>query len=464
MDETELTPANENPWYIMMTIYGEQEEKIDWELAEKNSAFWNGWLLSNLDDKGRKSVLATTGLVDGFRDITFRDSDAAKKLFYKRIGREDHQLEMPQRNQTADLSETVFDRPVILPSAYFFGINAKNSVFQKSVNFQGGFFSSSIDFHYAQFIGDILWMDAEFEGAVYLEDIVCSGNAHFTNSRFHQSANFGRAAFGAETDFIGATFAREVSFLEVKFSDHVQFVMVQFEGRTHFDGAEFGRDDRSGRCRMDFGFSVCNGPTSFEHAKFASHLPLLTGATLHETTTFTVEMSHWPRRRSLWNAVSLQVFPAHAQSHEHAKASAAKLRHVMAKQALPEEEHFFFRREMHHAARAEPFYKTAHIYLFEVVSDFGYSINRPLVFLAFLWALGALFYWQLADFTKAESASYSFAAMFKFFGFQRTYLLDETNALEAIPWGEPVAATQTVLAFILLFFLGLGLRTRFRLR
>ena len=49
----------------------------------------------------------------------------------------------------------------------------------------------------------------------------------------------------------------------------------------------------------------------------------------------------------------------------------------MAKQALPEEEHFFFRREMHHAARAEPFLKTAHIYLLEAVSDFGNSIVRP---------------------------------------------------------------------------------------
>jgi len=39
-----LRPANENPWYILMTLYGEQEgEEIDWELHEKNRRAWNAW-------------------------------------------------------------------------------------------------------------------------------------------------------------------------------------------------------------------------------------------------------------------------------------------------------------------------------------------------------------------------------------------------------------------------------------
>ncbi|SMX33632.1 hypothetical protein [Octadecabacter ascidiaceicola] len=44
MDERKLTPANENPWYILMTLYGEQEgARIDKELAEKNRDAWNKW-------------------------------------------------------------------------------------------------------------------------------------------------------------------------------------------------------------------------------------------------------------------------------------------------------------------------------------------------------------------------------------------------------------------------------------
>jgi hypothetical protein len=57
----------------------------------------------------------------------------------------------------------------------------------------------------------------------------------------------------------------------------------------------------------------------------------------------------------------------------------------------------------------------------------------------------------------------SFASIFKFLGFQRTYFgMDGFQNVDIIV--QMLTATQTVLSFILLFFLGLGLRTRFRLR
>jgi len=134
----------------------------------------------------------------------------------------------------------------------------------------------------------------------------------------------------------------------------------------------------------------------------------------------------------------------------------------MARQMLPEEEHFFFRREMWAAARAEPLWRTAHIHLYEAVSDFGYSIARPAVLLVLLWVIGTVVYATQVALGWMTAAAYSFSVMFKFFGFQRTYLLEETKLLT--PMMETVSAGQTVLAFVLLFFLGLGLRTRFRLR
>ena len=44
MSETVLTPANANPWYVLMTLYGEQTgEEVDLALHEKNRAAWNAW-------------------------------------------------------------------------------------------------------------------------------------------------------------------------------------------------------------------------------------------------------------------------------------------------------------------------------------------------------------------------------------------------------------------------------------
>ncbi|SLN47087.1 hypothetical protein ROA7450_02326 [Roseovarius albus] len=39
---SDLKPANENRWYVLMTLYGEQDgDEIDWALHEKNVAAWN---------------------------------------------------------------------------------------------------------------------------------------------------------------------------------------------------------------------------------------------------------------------------------------------------------------------------------------------------------------------------------------------------------------------------------------
>ena len=89
-------------------------------------------------------------------------------------------------------------------------------------------------------------------------------------------------------------------------------------------------------------------------------------------------------------------------------------------------------------------------------------MGRPAAGLALLWFAGAAIYTTQAAMGWAKGMAYSFSVMFKFFGFQRAYLWDETIDLSRSL--QVIAGTQTVLAFILLFFLGLGLRTRFRLR
>jgi len=54
-----MKPANENPWYILMTLYGEQEgDEIDRELHKKNRAVWNAWSCQNLTDEERAKLEA----------------------------------------------------------------------------------------------------------------------------------------------------------------------------------------------------------------------------------------------------------------------------------------------------------------------------------------------------------------------------------------------------------------------
>lgn len=41
----DLTPANQNPWYVLMTLYGEQEgEGGDVEIFKENRHAWNTFI------------------------------------------------------------------------------------------------------------------------------------------------------------------------------------------------------------------------------------------------------------------------------------------------------------------------------------------------------------------------------------------------------------------------------------
>ena len=140
----------------------------------------------------------------------------------------------------------------------------------------------------------------------------------------------------------------------------------------------------------------------------------------------------------------------------------------MTRQTLPEEAHFFFRYEMNAAALIGGIGQRLPYGLFCLFSDFGYSIARPVNWLAGVYGLGlgALFGWFAESYNLLHAlglaAVTSFANMLPIFGFQRVYLADVYKALP--PALQLISGAQTVLAFVFLFFLGLGLRTRFRLK
>ena len=85
------------------------------------------------------------------------------------------------------------------------------------------------------------------------------------------------------------------------------------------------------------------------------------------------------------------------------------------------------------------------------------------------WGLGAACYWHyLATQTGqalalGTAAAFSFSNLFQIFGFGRLHF--DTLVMKDLPTVLKVyAGVQTVAALPLLFFLGLGLRQRFRLR
>lgn len=98
---------------------------------------------------------------------------------------------------------------------------------------------------------------------------------------------------------------------------------------------------------------------------------------------------------------------------------------------------------------------------------------RPVVGLAVLWVFGWLlmlmqFQWHCVMGggvckSGAFAAGLSFANLFSFLGFGRLYFGDFFK-VGATTWVILISAVQNILRVIFLFFFGLGLRNRFRLK
>ena len=446
-----LKDANENPWYILMTLHGEQPAQyVDWMLADRNRHLWNAWICQNMDKPERAAMAKDIGVDHDETIWTDEIAKEAASLFEARRGL-NSELKMPSAADRIDLEEIEIRRPLSCQKFIFRDLSLSRSVLRQPADFGDAVFLAPASFNETVFDAD-----ADFTGARFVE------KAGFREARFKLRTFFNSVAFGPFTTFIGARFLDQVYFTAATFDRDVLFSRAHFAGAANFYQCRFGLP-LGGTKSITFANAIFDGPVSFERAKFLQLLPVLANTTLPPSTKLTAEPDHWPRPAGLLNFLTLKTMPKDQQDPAIVKASAAILRHAMARQMLPEEEHFFFRREMHAAARAEPFYKTAHIYLFEALSNFGYSIMRPLGWLALLWGMGAWVYAAKAMMGWGTAAAYSLAATFSFLGFQRLYF--GQGYIEKLPiWVQVFGAAQTVLGFILLFFLGLGLRTRFRLK
>lgn len=96
---TDLKPANENPWYVLMTLYGEQEgDEPDPALHEKNGEAWRYWAAPAGSKREGLANLGYSLGPQGYPD--------AKTLEYETL----YDAEMLRRNGTS-FNIPAFPRP-----------------------------------------------------------------------------------------------------------------------------------------------------------------------------------------------------------------------------------------------------------------------------------------------------------------------------------------------------------------
>ncbi|EAQ47607.1 hypothetical protein MED193_20479 [Roseobacter sp. MED193] len=434
---SKLKPANENPWYVLMTLYGEQEGRnIDPELHEANRKAWNAWAGQKLSDEICANSAKKAGIEE--RELSAW-GNCGTQLRLKFC--EEYSKRNPNVEKVPGLPEPNMK------------ITCGDSVFSKTVDLRKFVIPSEIDLCSARFE-----KDAIFQSTVFLSE------AWFSHATFYESAFFNSARFIERAVFYGSMYFKRCDFVEVIFEGSASFE------RCYFEGVRSRKSDAY--------FYGCNfqKPATFRNAVFRDTYPDFAGAELHEKTSFTahydpleieLDLGLAQRGNTYWPKKTMQ-------DPETARETCATIRHILAKQGLPEDEHFFFRREMHFAGQIGSIWQRLPYLLFGLFSDYGHSIARPALWLAGLWAFGFVAFWgylagccvpaplEAVERPMGAAMGLSFSNLFPLFGFGRTFLAAELAGLPAVL--KVISGFQTVFSVPLLFFLGLGLRQRFRLR
>ncbi|MEQ8710552.1 MAG: hypothetical protein RIC36_16325 [Rhodospirillales bacterium] len=208
-DQIEMRPANENPWYVLATYYGEQTgDRIDEDLHAKNREIWNRWMAAALSDEVRQK------LIDEKRATVaemkpFSAEERWKVWAYCRSP----DLFAPDPATDINFNDTVFASPVSFDNFFFpKTTNFSQSEFQKNTCFNLTTFRDHADFQHVKFHGR-----SDFRSATFQFE------THFPFAKFLQSINFHQATFQGNASFADTEFSGQVAFNEAAFLDFVIF-------------------------------------------------------------------------------------------------------------------------------------------------------------------------------------------------------------------------------------------------
>ena len=423
-DGVELKPAEKNPWYVLATVYGECENLFDKRYVAKNRRIWNGWICTGASKEVREALAKSVGVaVEDLADLTESETVAIRNAFDQRLGPD---VQVPTIDTFIDLSELYFENAIRL----------EQYIFPCMVEFSCSVFSGYATFVFSAFCRSGIFDDVEFRDQAVFHGVTFKDRAAFSSATFHSFANFGSAQFSG-VEFDAAIFQQQVTFTSASFESYAVFRRTKF------------------RLGADFSNKMFDGQTTFSDAKFFGHVPKFYQRTFHQDTEFSLDQANWPTITR--------------DNAAESKRAYTRLRQVMNELHKPDDEHFFFRQEMRCKALLENIWNRWPFVLFRWMSDYGYSVTRPIAWLAAVVVLGGAVIGSYLRTTGIpgngsiwQGLGVSFSNTFPFLGFTRKMHTDFFKIAPA--WLDALSAAQSILGVILLFFLGLGLRNRFRIK
>lgn len=408
-----LTPANENPWYCLATVYGEQEKGalsygspfFDVYLATQNRQAWNWWMAAAISEEQRAKLTEKNFNASELTPFSPKERDEFIKVFAKRTS-----AEPPDPFQLTDFQHLFFQSRLCFECF----------LFPTNVLFVDSEFASGASFRGAAFLGYTILAKVFFK-----DEMACK--ADFSNVTFFEGVTF-----------FGSAFSEETYFCETVFFDRVEFMACEFKSHTKFDGAKF-----------------LLGTPDFRDAKMC------------EATEW--HDAQWPPSPKSKEAAQDQVY-----AYERLKAEMERLKKYEDEQSFFAKE-LRARRALlwfkwldggrADGERTKSAFGALLNWAYEVFSGYGLSIGSPLFWLVVLFAVGAdIFAW--APVHKGIPLPYDVAESLSLTNLLPLlpYKVDNDIIIHLSPLAKIIGNLQSFLAIILLFLLGLALRNRFRMK
>ena len=127
-DNAELKPAEENPWYVLATLYGEEPDEAT---QNKNRMAWNSWAVSKLNESDKQAIVLSNK--DGLGEIKKWEGkngfkEKAEELFKQRLPSE--KFSQLEKTPIVEFSDTFFVNAVDMRDFIFpIRTSFKNSYF-----------------------------------------------------------------------------------------------------------------------------------------------------------------------------------------------------------------------------------------------------------------------------------------------------------------------------------------------
>ena len=436
--EKKFKPTSESIWYVLATVAGEPSAGHDgYRTIEHNRYYWNGLMQHRVAVYGG---MIENNLGHGI-EFPKLGSDDHKKIRQALDARGFNGIDIPHVNDPIDFSDTEFCEFTSFAGFVFGGeTRFENTRFSyDTFLFSEAIFAGNVTFDNAEFCQDTMFTNAEFGSIAVL-----------SKTRFLKKVFFSAVRFTGPTDFRDAEFLGNVQFNSAKFAGETRFEDTAFAQRANFQSAEFTHT------------------TYFNRTNFETSVPSFFEASLYGYTDW--HDSKWPDVRKYADSAREQV-----QCYQ-------RLGLLMNRLEKPSDQHFFFRKEMR-AQRSAEGWNIAHLmnWFYEIFCDYGYGLGRisaiwgghmvfgalAMLFSKLISAESSEFSWRMASEMLADAPpalAISFSNSHALLALSRTFLEDTYLAWESVPLFNIVGGAQTVVGVILLFFLLLTVRNRFRMR